>query len=62
MQKASILNQLAELEEIHNDHRYINEEEQATKASLAMKFEDIARNEEVAWRQGVKSPMVESRG
>lgn len=37
LEKASSLNQLAKSEEIHN-HMYLNEEEQATKASLAIEF------------------------
>jgi len=47
LQKQNILNQLAELDEI-SDHRNLSEVELATKAALSMKFEEIAKHEEVA--------------
>lgn len=50
MQKLNILNQLAEREEIH-DQRCLTEEEIHVKSALAPEFEEIARNEEAAWRQ-----------
>lgn len=50
LQKTNVLNQLAQLEEIH-DRRPLNEEEIYAKTALAMEFEDIAKHEEVAWRQ-----------
>ena len=50
MQKASVLSQLAELEGIHN-HRSLTKEEILSKNLLSLEFEEIASNEEVAWRQ-----------
>nr|XP_009767855.1 PREDICTED: uncharacterized protein LOC104218933 [Nicotiana sylvestris]XP_016468821.1 PREDICTED: uncharacterized protein LOC107791296 [Nicotiana tabacum] len=50
LQKTNVLNQLAQLEEIH-DQRPLNEEEIYAKTALAMEFEDIAKHEKAAWRQ-----------
>lgn len=49
-QKTSILNQLAEMEEVQKQ-RGLSEEEIFTKASLPMELEEIANREEIAWRQ-----------
>nr|XP_009781800.1 PREDICTED: uncharacterized protein LOC104230638 isoform X1 [Nicotiana sylvestris]XP_016465708.1 PREDICTED: uncharacterized protein LOC107788542 isoform X3 [Nicotiana tabacum] len=48
LRKASVLNQLAELEEVH-EQMSLTEEEIYTKTSLSMEFEEI--QEEIAWRQ-----------
>ncbi|XP_060202303.1 uncharacterized protein LOC132630744 [Lycium barbarum] len=50
LQKQSILNQLAKQEAIH-EHRALNEEEIYSKTALLVEFEEIAKKEEVAWRQ-----------
>lgn len=50
LRKASVLNQLAELEEVH-EQRSLTDEEIYTKTSLSMEFEEIANQEEIAWRQ-----------
>ena len=50
MQKLNILSQLSELDEIQ-DLRNLNEDEILSKATLTVEFEEIARKEEVTWRQ-----------
>ncbi|KAF3658095.1 hypothetical protein FXO37_14583 [Capsicum annuum] len=50
MQKQSIVGQLVELEE-KQDQRLLSEEEIHAKAGLLIKFENIAKHEEIAWRQ-----------
>ncbi|KAH0688906.1 hypothetical protein KY289_016264 [Solanum tuberosum] len=50
LQKQSILGQLAELEETQ-DQRILNEEEIHSKAELLLEFENIAKYEEISWRQ-----------
>ncbi|WMV44404.1 hypothetical protein MTR67_037789 [Solanum verrucosum] len=50
MQKANVLKQLADLEEIQ-EHRALEEREIASRLALTMEFEDIAKHEEIAWRQ-----------
>ncbi|WMV09897.1 hypothetical protein MTR67_003282 [Solanum verrucosum] len=48
--KGDILNQLAALEVIH-EHRALTDDEAMQKSNLAIEFEEVARNEEIAWRQ-----------
>lgn len=50
MQKAIVLNQLADPEEIQKQ-RALVEEEIASRLALTMMFEDIAKHEKIAWRQ-----------
>lgn len=50
LQKKNALIQLAELEEIQ-ESRGLQDEEIASRVTLMMELEDIARKEEVAWRQ-----------
>jgi len=49
MQKANVLKQLADLEEIQ-EQRALEEREIASRLALTMEFEDIAKHEEIAWR------------
>ena len=49
-QKQSILNQIAELEEVQ-DQRALNEDEIQLKADLLVEFENLAKFEEISWRQ-----------
>lgn len=50
MQKKSILNQLADLDLIH-DQRTLSDDESYLRAVLTVEFEENAKREEVAWRQ-----------
>ncbi|WMV56229.1 hypothetical protein MTR67_049614 [Solanum verrucosum] len=50
MQKALVLKQLADLEEIQ-EQRALEEREIASRLALTMEFGDIAKHEEIAWRQ-----------
>ncbi|WMV07496.1 hypothetical protein MTR67_000881 [Solanum verrucosum] len=50
LQKQNIVNQLAEFEEVQ-DQRTLGEEEIHSKAELKLEFENIAKYEEIAWRQ-----------
>ncbi|KAG5585513.1 hypothetical protein H5410_045947 [Solanum commersonii] len=49
-QKQNVLKQLAELEEIQ-ENRSLRPEEITSKTALISEFEDIAKREEIAWRQ-----------
>ncbi|WMV29916.1 hypothetical protein MTR67_023301 [Solanum verrucosum] len=48
--KGDILNQLATLEAIQ-EQRALTDDEAMQKSNLALEFEEVARNEEIAWRQ-----------
>lgn len=48
--KKNVLKQLAELEKIQ-ENRTLWPEEITSKATLISEFEDIAKREEIAWRQ-----------
>ncbi|WMV44670.1 hypothetical protein MTR67_038055 [Solanum verrucosum] len=50
MQKQSILNQLAELDQIQNQ-RILSDDKSYLRAVLTVEFEENAKREEVAWRQ-----------
>ncbi|KAG5631925.1 hypothetical protein H5410_003642 [Solanum commersonii] len=49
-QKQSVLNQIAELEEVQ-DQRALHEDEIQLKADLLIEFENLAKFEEISWRQ-----------
>lgn len=49
-QKQSVLNQIAELEEVQ-DQRALHEDEIQLKADLLVEFENLAKFEEISWRQ-----------
>ncbi|KAG5621100.1 hypothetical protein H5410_006318 [Solanum commersonii] len=48
--KTNVLKQLAELEDIR-ENRTLRPEEITSKTTLISEFEDIAKREEIAWRQ-----------
>lgn len=48
--KEDILNQIANWENIQ-DNSPLTDDEMLQKANLAMEFEELAKNEEIAWRQ-----------
>jgi len=49
-QKQLVLTQLADLEEIQ-EYRMLQEEEVVSRMTLINEFEEIAKKEEIAWRQ-----------
>ncbi|KAG5576897.1 hypothetical protein H5410_057031 [Solanum commersonii] len=56
--KGDILNQLAALEAIQ-EQRALTDDEALQKSNLAIEFEEVARNEEIAWRR-INNTMVET--
>lgn len=50
LQKQNILNQLYELDMIQ-EQRCLSEDESYLRAVLSVEFEEVAKREEVAWRQ-----------
>lgn len=44
------LNQIASWERIHEE-RFLTDDEILQKTNLGMEFEELAKNEEIAWRQ-----------
>ncbi|XP_059288373.1 uncharacterized protein LOC132041681 [Lycium ferocissimum] len=57
--KDKILEQVGSLEVIQ-EQRPLTEDEQLQKAQLAMEYEEVARNEEIAWRQRSRGQWIKS--
>ena len=58
IQKQNVLKQLAELEKIQ-ENRSMRPEEIISRTTLISEFEDIAKREEIAWRQRSRAVWLE---